>query len=143
VADDEYDLKRFVDAQDHRGTYDRALGEIRNGRKTGHWMWFVFPQVAGLGHSAMSQKYAIAGLAEARAYLAHDVVGDRLRECAEVVAALDASPERVFGAIDAQKLHSSMTLFHRAAPTEPAFGAVLDKHFGGRPDDGTDQRIHV
>ena len=138
---DPYDLDRFVAAQDHRGTYARALAEIHDGRKTSHWMWFVFPQVAGLGSSAMSRKYAISDLAEARAYLAHDVLGGRLRECTEAVATLDAAPEQVFGGIDAQKLHSSATLFHRAEPQATTFRAVLDKHFGGLPDDATDARL--
>src|SRR5215468_9496948 len=108
------DLERFVAAQDELGTYGRALAELRRGNKTGHWMWFIFPQIAGLGMSAISQRYAIASLAEARAYLAHPVLGPRLRECATVVTQAQApSAERIFGDVDAQKLHSSMTLFLR------------------------------
>jgi uncharacterized protein (DUF1810 family) len=134
------DLRRFVEAQD--GVYERALGELRRGRKTGHWMWFVFPQIAGLGFSAMSQRYAIGSLAEARSYLAHPVLGTRLRECAAAVVAVeDSSAEQIFGEIDAVKLRSSMTLFHRADPAEPVFEAVLEKYFAGRPDPATDDRL--
>lgn len=133
-------LDRFVSAQD--GVYDRALAELRAGRKHGHWMWFVFPQIAGLGMSTTSQHYAIASLDEARSYLAHPVLGPRLRECAAVVAASDApSAEELFGGIDAVKLRSSMTLFHRADPDDPTFPAVLDKYFNGDPDPATDQRL--
>jgi uncharacterized protein (DUF1810 family) len=138
---DPYDLQRFVDAQD-RGTYDRALAELRDGRKTSHWMWFVFPQIAGLGSSPMAQRYAIASLDEARAYLAHPVLGARLRESASALTGLATrSPEEVLGGIDAIKLRSSMTLFARAAPDEPLFGEVLDQYFGGVADDTTDARL--
>ncbi|WP_375493379.1 DUF1810 domain-containing protein [uncultured Jatrophihabitans sp.] len=140
MGGDPYDLNRFVEAQDHGSTYERALAEIRRGRKTSHWMWFVFPQIAGLGFSAMSQRYAIADRSEAQAYLAHGVLGARLRECAGSVAQLDASPVHVFGGIDAQKLHSSMTLFDLVEP-QVVFRTVLDKHFGGVADDATEQRI--
>jgi len=137
-----WDLERFVDAQEAGGAYRRARAELGAGRKTSHWMWFVFPQIAGLGHSAMSRRYAISSVEEARAYLAHPVLGPRLRECAGVVAALDAgTAEDVFGAIDAQKLRSSMTLFLRAAPGEPVFASVLDRYFEGRPDPATDERL--
>jgi uncharacterized protein (DUF1810 family) len=105
-------------------------------------MWFVFPQVAGLGHSHMSRTYAIASLAEARAYLRHPVLGPRLRECAAIVAGSAAgTATELFGGIDAQKLRSSMTLFLRADPAEPVFQRVLDRYFGGRPDSATDQRV--
>jgi uncharacterized protein (DUF1810 family) len=138
---DPYDLQRFVDAQD-RGTYDRALAELRDGRKKSHWMWFVFPQIAGLGSSPMAQRYAIASLDEARAYLAHPVLGARLRESASALTGLATrSPEEVLGGIDAIKLRSSMTLFARAAPDEPLFGEVLDQYFGGVADDTTDARL--
>ena len=134
------DLRRFVEAQD--GVYERALGELRGGRKTGHWMWFVFPQIAGLGFSAMSQRYAIGSLAEARAYLAHPVLGERLRECAAAVLAVEgSSAEQIFGGIDAVKLRSCMTLFHRADPSEPVFEAVLEKYFAGLADPATDERV--
>jgi uncharacterized protein (DUF1810 family) len=137
---DRYDLRRFVDAQD--GVYDRALGELRRGSKTGHWMWFVFPQVAGLGFSAMSQRYGIGSLDEAREYLADPVLGARLRESAAAVLAVDGrSAEDIFGGIDAVKLRSCMTLFHRADPSEPLFGSVLDKYFAGEPDPATDEKL--
>ena len=133
-------LDRFVTAQD--GVYPRALAELRAGRKRSHWMWFVFPQIAGLGMSAMSQHYAIASLDEARAYLAHPTLGARLRECAALVAASEApSAELLFGGIDAMKLRSSMTLFHRADPDDPTFTAVLEKYFDGRADPATDERL--
>ena len=139
---DPYDLQRFVDAQDRGGTYDGALAELRDGRKTSHWMWFVFPQIAGLGSSPMAQRYAISSLDEARAYLAHPVLGDRLRESARALTGLDTrSPDEVLGGIDAMKLRSSMTLFMRAAPDEPLFAQVLDQYFGGAADDATDARL--
>jgi uncharacterized protein (DUF1810 family) len=139
---DPYDLDRFVDAQDRGGTYDRALAELRDGRKTSHWMWFVFPQIAGLGSSPMAQRYAISSVDEARAYLAHPVLGDRLRESARALTGLDTrSPDEVLGGIDAMKLRSSMTLFMRAAPDEPLFAQVLDQYFGGAADDATDARL--
>jgi uncharacterized protein (DUF1810 family) len=135
-----HDLERFVAAQD--GLMERVLAELRAGRKTGHWMWFVFPQIAGLGRSEMSRYYAIASLAEARDYLAHPVLGPRLRECSAVVAAAPArTAEAIFGGIDAVKLRSSMTLFHRADPAEPVFPGVLDRYFGGVPDPATDDLL--
>ena len=133
---DRYDLERFVTAQE--GVYESALAQLRAGRKTGHWMWFVFPQIAGLGMSAMSQRYAIASAAEARAYLDHPVLGARLAECARVLTELPGrDPEDVFGGIDALKLRSSMTLFARAEPDEPLFAQVLRRYFGGLPDERT------
>jgi uncharacterized protein (DUF1810 family) len=138
---DPFGLDRFVDAQGG-GTYERALAELRRGRKTSHWMWFVFPQVAGLGFSATAQRYSISSLEEARAYLRHPVLGPRLRECAAVVAASESgTAEAVFGGIDAMKLKSSMTLFQRADPSEPAFRAVLDRFFGGAADQETLVRL--
>jgi uncharacterized protein (DUF1810 family) len=140
--DDPYDLKRFVAAQDAGGTYQQAVAELRRGRKTSHWMWFVFPQIAGLGYSATSRKFAIASLDEARAYLAHPVLGPRLVECATIVAQTqDRTAEQIFGGIDAQKLRSCVTLFLRADPGQPVFGQVLARYFDGRPDPATDQRI--
>ena len=137
AADDPYDMRRFVDAQEP--VLDRVRAELGRGRKTSHWMWFVFPQVAGLGSSSTARHYAISGLDEARAYLAHPVLGPRLRECAELAAA--AAPGRsaadVFGYPDDLKLRSSMTLFARAAPDEPVFAAVLDRYFDGEPDPRT------
>ena len=122
------DLERFVRAQDEHQTYDQAVRELRRGRKTSHWMWFVFPQVAGLGRSPMAQAYAIADLAGARAYLAHPILGPRLVECAEIILAHHGSTAaQIFGGIDAMKLRSSMTLFARAAEDQPVFAAVLDQ----------------
>jgi uncharacterized protein (DUF1810 family) len=139
---DAFDLQRFVDAQDGGGTYATALAELRAGHKRSHWMWFVFPQVAGLGRSATAQHYALSGLAEARAYLAHPVLGPRLAECARALTTLDGrDPVAVFGGIDAQKLRSSMTLFAAAAPDEPLFGQVLEQYFGGAADPATTERL--
>jgi uncharacterized protein (DUF1810 family) len=138
VSGPTYDLDRFVEAQDAGGTYDRALSELRRGRKTGHWMWFVFPQVAGLGRSATAQHYALAGLGEAEAYVEHPVLGPRLRECARALTELAGSdPVRVVGSVDAMKLRSSMTLFARADPDEPVYAAVLAQYFAGDPDEAT------
>ena len=131
------DLERFLDAQ--AATYDDALEELNRGRKTGHWIWFIFPQLAGLGRSETSRYYAIADLAEGRAYLAHPVLGERLRSCAAILADLDGrSAEQVFGQLDALKVRSSMTLFHRAEPEEPLFSEVLDRFYDGVPDRATD-----
>jgi len=120
--------------------YPGVVGELRAGRKTGHWIWFVFPQIAGLGRSEMSRHYAIASLEEARAYLAHPILGPRLRECASLVLAATPgrSAEAILGSIDAIKLRSSMTLFHRAVPVEPVFVAVLDRFYDGQADTSTD-----
>jgi uncharacterized protein (DUF1810 family) len=137
---DPFELERFVAAQ--RGVYEAVLEELRAGRKERHWMWFVFPQIEGLGSSSTSRRYAISGLDEARAYLAHPVLGPRLLECAGLVAAAPArSAEAIFGPIDAMKLGSSMTLFERADPGEPVFGQVLDRFFGGRRDGATEARL--
>jgi|SRR5579859_1120390 len=139
---DPFNLERFVAAQDAGGTYDRAAAELRGGRKTSHWMWFVFPQVAGLGYSPTSRTYAITSLAEARAYLEHPVLGARLIECATILLGLpDRTAEQIFGDIDAQKLHSSATLFMHAGPGMPVFRQVLDRYFGGSPDSATEERI--
>jgi uncharacterized protein (DUF1810 family) len=142
TTDDPYDLQRFVTAQDAGGTYQRAVAELRAGRKASHWMWFVFPQIAGLGYSPTARTYAITSLDEARAYLAHPVLGPRLAECAGILADLHGrTAEQIFGEIDAMKLGSSMTLFACAAPGEPVFRQVLDQYFGGVPDSATEQRI--
>ena len=139
---DPYDLRRFMAAQDDDGAYPQAIAELRRGRKASHWMWFVFPQIAGLGQSAMSRRYAISSLAEARAYLAHPVLGPRLREAASVLAGLSgATAEQVFGGIDALKLRSSITLFLRAAPADHAFRQVLEQYFGGSEDPATVQQL--
>ncbi|HVA24193.1 MAG TPA: DUF1810 domain-containing protein, partial [Chloroflexota bacterium] len=112
--DDPYDLERFVAAQDERETYEDAVAELRRGLKMSHWMWFVFPQIAGLGQSSMSRRFAISSLQEAQAYLEHPVLGPRLAECtAMLLEATGRTGEQIFGSIDAQKLHSSMTLFMR------------------------------
>lgn len=141
-AEDPYDLQRFVTAQDAGGTYARATAELRAGRKSSHWMWFVFPQIAGLGYSPTARMYAISSLAEARAYLAHPVLGPRLAECAAVLAGLRGrTAEQIFGDVDAMKLCSCVTLFARAAPGEPVFRQVLEQYFGGVPDAETVRRI--
>ncbi len=129
MADDPHDLKRFVDAQE--AVYARVVSELRAGAKQSHWMWFVFPQLGGLGHSAMSRRYAIVSLAEAKAYLAHPVLGPRLRECtALVLARKDRTLADIFGDPDDMKFCSSMTLFSHAAPQEPLFHDALEKCFG-------------
>jgi uncharacterized protein (DUF1810 family) len=136
------DLQRFVDAQDAGDTYAEALRELRSGYKRGHWMWFVFPQIAGLGRSQTAQHFAISGLPEAVAYLAHPVLGPRLRECARALTELtETDAVKVFGPIDAQKLQSSMTLFSLAAPDEQVFRDVLDQYFAGTSDAGTTSRV--
>ena len=142
---DSHDLDRFVRAQE--GVYEVAMGELRQGRKTSHWMWFVFPQIAGLGHSSMAQRYAIRSLDEARAYLDHPLLGPRLRQAAVVLAdELPARPgitaESIMGGIDAVKLRSSMTLFQLAAEAPGSvFERVLDRYFEGRLDDATLDRV--
>ena len=134
------DLERFVVAQNP--IYERVVAELRAGRKVSHWMWFVFPQIAGLGRSPASVHYALASLDEARAYLDHPVLGARLRECTQIVAGLSGySVFDVFGGIDALKLHSSMTLFAHAAPDDPLFKTVLDRYFDAQADPNTLDRI--
>lgn len=137
-----FDLERFVTAQDTGGMYDAALGELRAGRKRTHWMWFVFPQVAGLGRSAMARRYALPGCVEGRAYLVHPVLGPRLRDCClALLSVQDFSAGEILGDIDAAKLRSSMTLLLRAEPSEPLFGRVLSRYFGGVPDWRTDELL--
>jgi uncharacterized protein (DUF1810 family) len=137
-----HDLERFVAAQDAHGTYDQALAELRAGRKTSHWMWFVFPQIAGLGRSSMARRYAIADLDEARAYLAHPVLGPRLVTAAEsAITRRDRSAAQILGGIDAVKLRSSMTLFARADPEQTIFRSVLDQLFAGEEDPATVERL--
>jgi uncharacterized protein (DUF1810 family) len=136
MTTDHYRLERFVEAQD--GVHTRALAELRAGRKTSHWMWFVLPQVAGLGSSPMSQHYAIGSLGEARAYLEHPVLGPRLVECARAVASHpDRTAREIMGSPDDAKLRSSMTLFALAADSEPVFQQVLDTFFAGERDPRT------
>ena len=138
---DPYQLERFVVAQDE-GSYRAAVAELRAGRKTSHWMWFIFPQVAGLGRSAAAQHFAISSLDEAQAYLRHPVLGPRLRECVQLLAALDGkSADQILGGVDAMKLRSSLTLFMAAAPDEPLFRDVLAKYFGGAADQLTLDRL--
>ena len=132
------DLERFVQAQDSDGTFEQALRELRAGRKRSHWMWFVFPQLRGLGHSATAQHYALADLAEARDYLAHPLLGPRLKECAQALVDLPRhDAQEVLGSTDALKLRSSMTLFARSDPGEPVFREVLDRYYDGREDEAT------
>jgi uncharacterized protein (DUF1810 family) len=143
-VNDPFELERFVVAQDRGGTYEAAAAELRAGRKRSHWIWFVFPQIAGLGQSPTSRRYAISSLAEARAYLAHPVLGTRLIESAVIVLDLEGrSASDIFGGIDAIKLRSSMTLFARADPENPVFGDVLAKFFGGVPDVATDRLLEA
>lgn len=133
---DRFDLQRFVDAQARN--YAGALAELTAGRKTSHWMWYVFPQIAGLGSSPMAQTYAIGSLAEARAYLAHPVLGPRLRACVAAVNAVRGrSAHEIFGSPDDVKFRSSLTLFAAAAPDEPSFRQALDAYFAGKPDPRT------
>jgi uncharacterized protein (DUF1810 family) len=137
---DPFDLQRFLDAQSQ--TYAQALSELKVGQKRTHWMWFVFPQIAGLGRSGMAARFAVSGLEEARAYLGHPLLGRRLVESARALTDLDtADAVQVFGPVDAQKLQSSMTLFACAAPDEPVFREVLDHYFGGELDEGTTSRL--
>jgi uncharacterized protein (DUF1810 family) len=140
---DRFGLQRFVEAQDRGETYEHALAELRAGRKRTHWMWFVFPQLAGLGRSATAQAYAIGSLEEARTYLAHPVLGARLRECvrALLAAAPEATAREILGEVDAMKLRSSMTLFTRAAPEDPLFRQAVERFFGGAADPATDERL--
>ena len=126
-------LDRFLDAQ--RGDYAVALAEMRRGRKTSHWMWYIFPQIAGLGQSSTARYYSIRDLEEAREYYAHPVLGQRLREISgALLEPRGSDPVAVFGGIDSMKLKSSMTLFAVAAPDDPLFQQVLDKYYGGEQD---------
>jgi uncharacterized protein (DUF1810 family) len=136
TTDDPFDLQRFVTAQEP--VYDTVLAELRAGRKRTHWIWFVFPQLRGLGRSATADRFGIASLAEARAYLEHPVLGSRLRECTRLVQRLEGrSAEDVFGFPDVLKVRSSMTLFARAADDDADFDAVLEKFYDGEPDPAT------
>ena len=136
----EYELDRFLVEQQH--IYAGVLEELRRGRKTGHWIWYIFPQLAGLGRSQMSSDFAIGSLDEARAYLAHPVLGTRLRECAGTLLSIEGrSAEEILGSVDAMKVRSCMTLFHRAAPDEPVFTHVLDRFYGGVADSATDDLL--
>ena len=136
----EFDLERFVSAQE--GVYADTLAELRSGRKRTHWMWFIFPQIDGLAMSAISKRYAIRSLAEARAYLDHPILGPRIIECCETLLALEGrSAAEIFGSPDDLKLRSSMTLFSIADPALEVFHSVLDKYFNGMPDERTIQIV--
>jgi len=142
MSSDPFDLARFIRAQDADGTYDQAVAELRDGAKRSHWMWFVFPQISGLGTSDTSVRFAVSGLAEARAYLAHPVLGPRLHECARIVLDHDRiDANSMLGPVDAAKLCSSMTLFAYAATDPQDFRAVLRRFFGGREDHATTARL--
>lgn len=132
---DPFDLDRFVTAQ--AAVYDQVLAELRAGRKQGHWMWFVFPQLRGLGHSDLAWRYGITGLDEARAYLSHAVLGPRLHECLRLVQAAQGMAEEVLGPVDAVKLRSCATLFDLAVGGDPECRAVLDRWWDGEPDPRT------
>ena len=135
-ARDPYDLERFVDAQ--RTTYDAALSELRDGRKTGHWMWYIFPQIEGLGRSRLAETYAISSLEEALAYIAHPLLGARLFECAQAAVQIPGGSAReVFGSPDDLKFRSSMTLFAAVSPEGSVFEAALERYFAGRGDEAT------
>jgi uncharacterized protein (DUF1810 family) len=136
VKSDPFDLARFVAAQDP--VYARVIAELRHGRKQTHWMWFIFPQSAGLGRSAMAERYAITSIDEAKAYLTHALLGGRLRECTALVLAVDGrSAREIFGSPDDLKFRSSMTLFAQAAPDEPLFETALNRYYKGEPDEAT------
>jgi uncharacterized protein (DUF1810 family) len=137
---DPFDLQRFVEAQ--APVYDEVRRELKAGRKQSHWMWFIFPQIAGLGQSPMSIRFAIASLDEAKAYLAHPILGARLRECAGLTLDVEGRSARdIFGSIDEMKFRSSMTLFAQAAPDEDLFQRCLDKYFAGGRDPATLARL--
>jgi uncharacterized protein (DUF1810 family) len=139
-TDDPYDLQRFVDAQEP--VYARVCAELEAGRKRTHWMWFIFPQIAGLGHSAMAMKYAISGADEARAYLAHPVLGERLRCCTKLVNGIEGrTAEEIFGPVDTMKFRSSMSLFAKVAGENAEFVAALEKYFGGAYDERTQESV--
>jgi uncharacterized protein (DUF1810 family) len=141
---DPHDLQRFVDAQERAGTYSQALEELRAGQKTTHWIWFVFPQIAGLGKSATARLFAIESLDEAKAYLEHPLLGPRLHECSQALLGVSRKSAReILGETDATKLGSSMTLFAHAAPDEPLFRELLDKYYDGEPDDETERRLRT
>ena len=140
ATNDPFDLERFVEAQDPK--YARVLNELRRGRKVSHWMWYVFPQVAGLGMTATSKRYSISGLEEAQAYLDHTLLGPRLRECTALVNAVEnRSAQGIFGHPDYLKFRSGMTLFAQATDDNAEFVEALDKYFGGEPDSLTLEKL--
>jgi uncharacterized protein (DUF1810 family) len=137
---DRFDLQRFVEAQ--TGVHEQVCAELRAGKKRSHWMWFVFPQIRGLGSSPMAARFAISGVEEARAYLEHAVLGKRLRECTGIVLGVqERTAEEIFGYPDDLKFHSSMTLFAKAQEGAGVFGEALERYFGGKMDRGTLERI--
>jgi uncharacterized protein (DUF1810 family) len=137
---DRYNLQRFIQAQEP--VYQRATAELRQGRKRTHWMWFIFPQIRGLGHSEVAQRFSIGSLYEAEAYFEHPILGSRLKECTELVNAIEGrSIEHIFGQPDHLKFRSCMTLFAQAAPGEKIFNEALDKYFAGSPDEATLSRL--
>ena len=139
-AQQPYDLQRFVDAQ--QPVFDRVIAELKQGRKRGHWIWFIFPQLKGLGHSSNSEFFGISSLQEAAAYVQHPVLGPRLMQCTELVNSVEgSSAEDIFGEIDAMKFRSSMTLFAKAAPDNRIFAEAIRKYFGGRLDGLTINRV--
>jgi uncharacterized protein (DUF1810 family) len=139
---DTYNLQRFVDAQ--APVFDRVLAELRQGQKQSHWMWFIFPQISGLGRSETARHFALSGLAEARAYLQHPLLGPRLEQCAQIISPqTQRSARQLFGTPDDLKLHSSMTLFAMAAPDKPVFDAVLDTFFSGKRDSATLKQLNL
>jgi uncharacterized protein (DUF1810 family) len=141
-GDEQWGLERFVRAQNAGDTFARIVHELQRSRKTTHWMWFVFPQISGLGRSETARRFAISSLDEARAYVRHPLLGARLVQCASLMLAASVQrAEEVLGEIDAVKLRSSMTLFLRAAPEQPVFELVLERFFGGQPDRATDDRL--
>jgi len=142
-VNDLFALQRFVEAQEAGRAYAHVVSELRNGRKVSHWMWFVFPQIAGLGRSLTAQHFAISGVPEARAYHAHPVLGPRLVECARILTELPGTDAvTVLGSVDAQKLKSSMTLFAQTVPDETVFQEVLDRYFAGKADAATTSRLN-
>ena len=140
LAQQPYDLQRFIDAQ--QPVFDRVIAELKQGRKPGHWIWFIFPQLKGLGHSSNSEFFGISSLQEAAAYVQHPVLGPRLVQCTELVNSVEgSSAEDIFGEIDAMKFRSSMTLFAKAAPDNRIFAEAIRKYFGGRLDGLTINRV--
>jgi uncharacterized protein (DUF1810 family) len=137
---DTYDLRRFVDAQEP--VFEQVCAELRAGQKQSHWMWFIFPQIQGLGRSSMAERFAISSLAEAKAYGHHEILGPRLRECTRLVNLVERhSASEIFGYPDDLKFHSSMSLFAAAVPDEPVFQRALRKYFGGKVDPATMDRL--
>ena len=132
-----FDPKKFLNAQNAAGSYEQALAEIRKGKKTSHWIWYVFPQIKGLGYSSTSDHYAISSLNEAKEYLADETLKKRLIEISEELLKQDGSAEKILGRVDAMKVRSCMTLFREADPQTEVFGKVLDKFYGGKGDEKT------